>query len=129
MSIWIVLHSWLVFAQVRFLEVLHFYAFTVNSGTRFFFSFVGDIILAINGRNVQNETHQQLVVYIGQCSSLRMVVLFENCVNRIELCARAIKLKVSRGVIVRVYSVLVYGIRVGGVVKVSLHGSTRECNV
>lgn len=53
----------------------------------------GDVIVAINGRNVQLFDHKTLVQYICDHDRLRMVVLYANCVNRIELCARGVKLK------------------------------------
>ncbi|XP_014677518.1 PREDICTED: uncharacterized protein LOC106817371 [Priapulus caudatus] len=54
----------------------------------------GDVILAINGTNLEDATHAQLVEFIHGCGEfIRMVVLFEDCVRKVELHMRTIKLK------------------------------------
>ena len=49
--------------------------------------------MSINGRAVKGQSHEELIDYVGMCRQMRMVVLFENYVHRIELCSRAIALK------------------------------------
>ncbi len=52
------------------------------------------MILSINGQSVRDEEHEEIVGYIAQCLSMRLVVLFEDCAQKIDLFARSIKLKV-----------------------------------
>ncbi|VDK27480.1 unnamed protein product [Gongylonema pulchrum] len=53
----------------------------------------GDVLISINGRVVTGMSHRSLIELIGSCRQMRMVVIFENIRQRIELIARAIKLR------------------------------------
>ncbi|BFZ21987.1 hypothetical protein BsWGS_25026 [Bradybaena similaris] len=54
----------------------------------------GDIILSVNGESVELCTHRELVKRIQSCSwELRLVVLFEDCCQKVELHERYLKLK------------------------------------
>ncbi|KAL1235151.1 General receptor for phosphoinositides 1-associated scaffold protein [Trichinella spiralis] len=52
----------------------------------------GDVILAVNGVDVRNFSHHELVAQINNSKSVRMAVLFGNHVHKIDLCSRSIKL-------------------------------------
>lgn len=58
--------------------------------------FLGDIILSINGRSIAGLKHNDIVQLINSTSSLRLVVLFADCAHKVELCSRALKLKVRK---------------------------------
>uniref|UniRef100_A0A914VS75 PDZ domain-containing protein n=1 Tax=Plectus sambesii TaxID=2011161 RepID=A0A914VS75_9BILA len=74
--------------QVSYVDYVELNSPATTAGLR-----AGDVIVSINGRLVKEQTHEQLIAYIGTCREMRMVVLFENYVHRIDLCSRAIRLK------------------------------------
>ncbi|XP_033728783.1 uncharacterized protein LOC117317923 isoform X2 [Pecten maximus] len=54
----------------------------------------GDVILSVNGRSMEVATHAELVSAIKLSGDkLRLVVLFEDCVHKVELYDRIIRLK------------------------------------
>ena len=52
------------------------------------------MILSINGQSVRDEEHEAVVAYVANCLTMRIVVVFEDCAQKIDLFTKAIKLKV-----------------------------------
>lgn len=57
----------------------------------------GDVIVSVNGKDMEKADHSTLVNFIKSCdTSMRLVVRFEDCVQKVNLHARFLKMKVCR---------------------------------
>lgn len=62
----------------------------------FVFLFAGDALLSINGRSVEDWSHEALIQTLRKCNIiLRLVVLYEESTEQVEAALRLRKLKVG----------------------------------
>ncbi|VDN51263.1 unnamed protein product [Dracunculus medinensis] len=74
--------------KISYVDYVHFDSPAAEAGMR-----IGDVIISINGELVLEMSHSKLIKLINSCVEMRMVVIFENIKEHIELSARAIRLK------------------------------------
>ncbi|KAK0425999.1 hypothetical protein QR680_009494 [Steinernema hermaphroditum] len=53
----------------------------------------GDVIISINGKVVTDYSHEELISFISSCLWMRMIVMFQNIRERIDLAARSMQLQ------------------------------------
>ncbi|CAG9530474.1 unnamed protein product [Cercopithifilaria johnstoni] len=75
-------------SKVTYVDYVQLDSPAANAGIR-----AGDVIISINGHVVTEMSHEELVKLIGSFHQMRMIVIFENIRQRVELVARAIKLR------------------------------------
>ncbi|VDD91215.1 unnamed protein product [Enterobius vermicularis] len=74
--------------KISYIDYVHLEGPAADAGLR-----PGDVIISINGLVVTDLSHNELVALIKSCEEMRMILVFENIRQRIELVARSIRLK------------------------------------
>lgn len=74
--------------KVTYVDYVHLDSPAADAGVR-----PGDVIISINGRVVTEMTHTALIELIASCREMRMIVIFEKIREKIDLAARAIRLR------------------------------------
>ncbi|VDM95327.1 unnamed protein product [Thelazia callipaeda] len=75
-------------SKVTYVDYVQLESPAADAGIR-----AGDVIISINGLIVTEMGHESLIRLISSCHQMRMIVIFENIRQRIELVARTIKLR------------------------------------
>lgn len=74
--------------KISYIDYVHFEGPAADAGIR-----PGDVIVSINGFVVTEMPHNELIALISSCQEMRMILVFENIRERIQLVARSIRLK------------------------------------
>ncbi|XP_022656780.1 cytohesin-interacting protein-like [Varroa jacobsoni] len=76
---------------ITYVDSVEPYGSAARAGMR-----AGDVILSINGQDVESVDHNRLIQMIQACGkAMRVVVLFEDCVRRVALHVKLMQLKRS----------------------------------